>query len=572
MTLDVWLVARLAAELHEAVAGARIQGAAGATDGLRLLCHRRGMSVLLRASLGSDGPLLAIHPAAAANENVAAGWAGGVAPLLRGSSVESVQAVPGDRIVYVDLVSRSAFGVPARHRIAYELEPTKSNILVLRPADDDRWRILAAAKVFAGDDAARSITVGEFYALPPPRRSKLDAGEFAAAIAALDDRSPRALARLLGEHDPACSPPLAREVVDRTSAASTSDSDPAPSMLACWHTLRRDVETAASDLNAPAFAWPRAEGFGVAHVVRLSWPPGTPVRFDSLNAICVTEQATGDRKRQAPAANALRKRLTTMLDRCDAETAALRAAQRRGDEAQAFRRAGDAIYANLAAIPARAEVFVTPEGDRIELDPSLSARANAAGYFRRFKKARSGLPNVARRLGTLEKNRAYWESLLWELERGETAAPDELAALCEEIGAAIGSKAGRAPVRRRRPGAEPPPLPLPGGALAYVGRSPKDNERVTFTVGAPDDLWFHARGIPGAHVILKLPNARAKAGDELILAAAALAAGQSRAADAARVEVDYTQRKHVRKQGGDRVGLVWYTDFKTVLVEPRRLR
>ncbi|MFI5389192.1 MAG: NFACT RNA binding domain-containing protein, partial [Candidatus Eremiobacterales bacterium] len=101
-----------------------------------------------------------------------------------------------------------------------------------------------------------------------------------------------------------------------------------------------------------------------------------------------------------------------------------------------------------------------------------------------------------------------------------------------------------------------------------VGRSPKDNERVTFTVGAPNDLWFHARGVPGAHVILKLPDPRDRPTDEQIVAAAALAAGQSRAAAASKVEVDYTQRKHVRKQGGGRPGLVWYTDFRTVLVEP----
>ena len=94
---------------------------------------------------------------------------------------------------------------------------------------------------------------------------------------------------------------------------------------------------------------------------------------------------------------------------------------------------------------------------------------------------------------------------------------------------------------------------------------------MTFSAGKPDDLWFHARGIPGAHVILKLSNAREQPSAEQVMAAAALAAGQSRAADAAKVEVDYTRRKHVRKQGGGRTGLVWYTDFKTVIVAPRKI-
>jgi predicted ribosome quality control (RQC) complex YloA/Tae2 family protein len=110
---------------------------------------------------------------------------------------------------------------------------------------------------------------------------------------------------------------------------------------------------------------------------------------------------------------------------------------------------------------------------------------------------------------------------------------------------------------------------LPDGALAYVGRSPKDNERVTFTVARPDDYWFHARGIPGAHVVLKLALAGEAPTDEQIEMAAALAAGASRASGAAKVEVDYTQRKHVRRQGKGATGLVWYTDFRTVLVIPK---
>jgi predicted ribosome quality control (RQC) complex YloA/Tae2 family protein len=112
---------------------------------------------------------------------------------------------------------------------------------------------------------------------------------------------------------------------------------------------------------------------------------------------------------------------------------------------------------------------------------------------------------------------------------------------------------------------------LPSGAIAHIGRSPKDNERVTFSVAGPNDLWFHARGIPGAHVVIRAPDGRAAATDDDILAAAALAAGQSRAAAAGKVEVDFTRRKHVRKQGKGRPGLVWYTDFKTVLVTPRKL-
>ncbi|HET9342124.1 MAG TPA: NFACT family protein [Candidatus Eremiobacteraceae bacterium] len=567
MTLDVWLVARLAAELRDALTGARVRSVTAGDGGMRIACYRRGLEAILRATLGPDGPLLALHSdPEPENENVAGGWAGGVAPLLRGCSVESVQAVPDDRIVFLDVVSRSAFGVPARHRVAFELEPNKANILVLRPGDDERWQILAAAKEFEGAHGARSIEVGESYRLPPPRTPKLDTPSFALAIDAESDLQPRVIARLLGEFDVSCTPPLARDVVERATQRDAGR-PLSERLLQIWLPLRERVAAAAADITAPVFAWGSGAVLDVVHLVALSWPPGDMQTLPDLNEACVRSQSSGDRKRMAPAEDALRKRLLTMIERCDKERASLEAAQRRAIEAERLKEAGDAIYTYLADIEPRADALVTPEGLRVELDPALAPKDNAAAYFRRYKKAKSGMPRVAQRLGVLERNRAFWESLLWELDRAASDSPAALAAMCDEIADAIGRNRATAK-RSASKRAASRVVDVPGGAVAHVGRSPKDNERVTFTVGAPNDLWFHARGVPGAHVILKLRDPRDRPSDEQIIAAAALAAGQSRAAAASKVEVDFTQRKHVRKQGGSRPGLVWYTDFRTVLVEP----
>lgn len=585
MTLDLWLVARLAVELREGLLRARVQSVSGDATGLRMSCYRRGGELTLRCTFDPDGPLLSIQAGSGSgNENVAGGWAGGVAPLLRGCTVESVQAVPDDRVIYLDVVSRSAFGVPARHRLAFELEPNKANILVLRPADDQRWHVLAAAKEVEGQGGARDVLVGGQYQAPPPRRSGLDRSSFLRAVDAAEDAEPRSLARLLGDLDPTCTPPLAREVVERAlsrtggSEGGSSDrgGDAGARMLDAWDVLRPEVERAASSSDSPVYAWPTGDAYRLCHVVALSWPPGTPEHVSSLNELCSRQQAAGERRRRAPAAAALRKRLVTMLDRCDNEAASLRSAQRRADEADAFRIAGESIYSYLTQIPDRSEHFTTPTGLRIDLDPTLTAKENAAAYFKRFKKARSGLPRIAQRLAVLEANRAYWEELLWQLEAAQSASIEELTAICEEIADTIG-------VRRRamKPRLAQKPrsdqkragqsIELPGDATAYVGRSPKDNERITFAMGAPGDLWFHARGVPGAHVILKTANSREQPSDEQIAAAAEIAAGRSRAADAGAVDVDYTQRKHVRKQGGGKVGLVWYTDFKTIRVRPRKI-
>ena len=285
--------------------------------------------------------------------------------------------------------------------------------------------------------------------------------------------------------------------------------------------------------------------------------------------MCSNELAFARRRRTAPLASALRKRLGIMLARCADEMTRLRSAQLAAAEADALRIAGDAIYANLSAISSGEARFTSADGTEVALDPRLDPKENAQAYFKRFRKARSGLPRIAARLLALEANRALWEQMQWEVERAEETGDADV---FEEVAEAIElRRSHHAASVRSVSGRQERTVVLPSGAVAHVGRSPKDNERVTFSVAGPNDLWFHARGIPGAHVVIRASDGNAAPTDDDIIVAASLAAGQSRAAASGKVEVDFTRRKHVRKQGKGRPGLVWYTDFKTVLVAPRKL-
>jgi predicted ribosome quality control (RQC) complex YloA/Tae2 family protein len=571
LTLDSWMIARLAAELHARAAGARIQSARGGPNALTLQCYRRGSQFALRAALAAGDPIAAIVDQPE-NENGAGGWAAGVAPLLRGSIIESVQAVPSDRIIYIDVGSRSAFGVPSRHRIVLELEPNKVNALVLRPDNGDGWRILAAAKQIRGRAGARSVLAGETYVGPPPRIATLDSDGFARAIAALLPADDRAVVRLLGQFDIDCTPVLAREVVGRSlDIAESSDSDThAVRLLRHWKLLKDELVSRARDPASPVYAWRSGDRIAACHLVRLTWPPGVPVLYAELNALCVERLEGARSSKGEPLAIALREKLATLLARNASEIARLERDLTRAADADADRRAGDAVYAHLHEIPKRASRFVTPEGVAVALDPEITPAANAAAYFKRYKKARSGLPKIEQRLATLGESRALWEQFLWDLERASATDAREFASTCEEIADAIGHLVKRAAQPKRRAPAKPASVEIAGGAIAFVGRSPKDNERVTFSVGGPDDFWFHARGIPGAHVVLKLGDAREAPTEVQLAQAASLAAGHCAAADAAKVEVDYTRRKFVRKQGKGRVGQVYYTNASTLLVAPRR--
>ena len=341
----------------------------------------------------------------------------------------------------------------------------------------------------------------------------------------------------------------------------------ARSLLTAWPPLRSEVEDALEEGGDVFVARKNGKVFA-CHLIPLRWAldaagatSASQFTAKSVNELCIEMLSQTETQTRGPVPVALRKRLATMLARCEKEMADLESARRRAGDADALRDAGDAIYANLSRIAAGSDRFETPEGRHIILDPLLTPKQNAAAYFRKYKKSRSGLPQIEARLRALRGQREYWEHLQWEIDRLDLAAVERESFL-EEIASAVGSKKQ---IKRRRAAKAPERrVALSGGAVALVGRSPKDNERLTFSVAGPNDYWFHARGVPGAHVIVKTDGADIST--QQIEEAAALAAGHSRASGSASVEVDYTRRKHVRRQSNARPGLVWYTNFESVRV------
>ncbi len=215
-------------------------------------------------------------------------------------------------------------------------------------------------------------------------------------------------------------------------------------------------------------------------------------------------------------------------------------------ERDQLRARGDAIYGGLH-----------------ELAPAerQAAKDEAAAVFARYKKAGSAAAHLSRRRAAVRQSLDEVEELRWELERADRDQVREILELVRPHGTAP------APKSRPRKGA-PMQGVTPGGSRILVGRSPAENAEVTFRIARPNDLWFHARGQPGAHVILQRDDRAAPSEDD-IRTAAELAALHSKGRNSTKVTVDYTQRKHVRKRPNAAPGLVFYTGAASVVVEPR---
>ena len=154
---------------------------------------------------------------------------------------------------------------------------------------------------------------------------------------------------------------------------------------------------------------------------------------------------------------------------------------------------------------------------------------------------------------------AYLESLDASLDTAITKG--DVSEIKEEIIAL-----GLLPKPRKKMAVQSKSVPLKvvlsEDTLLYVGKNNKQNDYVTFKLGRAHDLWFHAKNIPGSHVILKttLPSPR----EEDILRAAQIAAYYSKGRFSSRVSIDCTQRRYVKKPNGAKPGFVIFTNQNTI--------
>jgi len=205
----------------------------------------------------------------------------------------------------------------------------------------------------------------------------------------------------------------------------------------------------------------------------------------------------------------------------------------------------------------------------IPLDETLDPASNVEKYFRKYKKAKRGLAMVAERVEATERELNYLESVLYQIEEAEDG--EALAQIKEEL---IEAKILTLPksLKKQRKGIEGS-LPVhefrsQEGLPIYCGKHNLGNEYLLRHLARGSDLWFHAQGIPGSHVLLKVGNK--KPNFTSILNAAMIAGYYSRGKDAGKIPVDYTEVKNVRKPKGARPGYVTYFHQKTILVIPHK--
>ncbi|HYS81897.1 MAG TPA: NFACT RNA binding domain-containing protein [Anaeromyxobacteraceae bacterium] len=207
---------------------------------------------------------------------------------------------------------------------------------------------------------------------------------------------------------------------------------------------------------------------------------------------------------------------------------------------------------------------------RVALDPALGPRENMERYYRRYRRIAESAARVAARAAEVRGREGELTALLAELERAPQDALPRLEREARRLGAA--PRAAPRPRSKRD-------LPLPpyrlfrsiAGTAVLVGRNAEANDALTVKHARGNDLWLHARGLAGSHVVVKLEKGRAPDG-ETLLDAAHLAAWFSDGRGEPQLEVVSTRAKYVRKVKGSAPGAVNFSQERTTLLRVDRAR
>jgi len=242
----------------------------------------------------------------------------------------------------------------------------------------------------------------------------------------------------------------------------------------------------------------------------------------------------------------------------------LREEEAKVGEAARLRERADLLLAHVGRIQPGAKRVTVRDAEgrtlKLPVDPALPPLENAKRLYddaRRRGRAEARIPELMERAAAEE---ARWAEAVAALEAGDVPAWVEAALTRAEAKAprVAANKGPRLPYRVYQ---------TSGGLEVRVGRTSKDNDGLTFRHAAPEDVWLHARQVPGSHVVLRWTEEGAPPARDLE-EAATLAAFHSKARSSGTVAVDWTRRKHVRKPRGAPPGRVMVSHAKTVFVAP----
>lgn len=205
-------------------------------------------------------------------------------------------------------------------------------------------------------------------------------------------------------------------------------------------------------------------------------------------------------------------------------------------------------------------IYDNMEEIEISLDEKKSPRENIEAYYKKYKKLKTADEIIKAELPKIEEEMKYIKQILETIEI--ITELNELSEIEEEL-ISLGYVRKNKKNKQKLEKSKPYVFETDSGALIYVGKNNLQNENLTLKFANKNDIFFHAQDVPGSHVILRGSNLT----EDDYKIAGFLAGYYSYFKNEGYANVDYTEKKHIRKAKGTGLGMVYYDNYKTLFID-----
>ncbi len=574
MAFDAGMLCAVLSEIRDGAVGGKIEKIAQPLqDEVHFLIKNGGKVRRLVVNAGASAPRITFSSIAKENPPTPPGFCMLLRKHLAGARLQAVEQAGFERVAFLVFSAYDEMGYPTEKRLAVEMMGKYSNLMLLSA----EGKILAAMKtVDFSESVYRQILPGMRYELPPPQEKRDPrCEEWESFLSAYSLYSPDGrVERFITDTYLGTATQVARSIVYRAVGNVDVRLFEAPPE-ALFRALKQQMDILNEKAFVPTLYFDE-EGmpkeyfymdvsyFGEKADVRRC------TSFEELFDLffCERDRLGRIRARACDLVQLVSKTKSRVLRRLEVQREELADAER-GEEAK---HAGDRITANIYRLRKGMDKFDAmdyesdpPKTVKVLLDTRLTPAQNAQKMYRVYAKAKTARRILAERIADGEKELLYLESVAAFLDAAETE--EDLLEIREELETAgyISKKRGMSLKRKTR--LVPIERKTHGGYTLLCGRNNIQNDYLTFHVATKGDLWFHAKNVPGSHVLLLCGGEEPSAED--YTEAAAFAAFHSKASHAGTVAVDYTRVKNLKKPPTAKPGFVIYHTNFTAYVTPK---
>ena len=458
---------------------------------------------------------------------------------LQGAVIESIEQIENDRIVEITVSNKNEIGDHIQATLIIEIMGKHSNILLV---DKSSHKILEVIKhIGFSQNSYRTLLPGATYIAPPSTEALnpfMVKDEKLFEILQTQELTAKNLQNLFQG--------LGRDTATELERQLLNDK------LATFRNFfGQETNPCLTDKSFSC----------------VPFSSKTAENFDSLSQlldIYYKDKAERDRVKQQ--ASELIRRVENELQKNRQKLKKQEKELQATENAEEFRQKGELLTTFLHQVPndqdqVILENYYTNQPITIALDKALTPNQNAQRYFKRYQKLKEAVKYLTDLIEETKATILYLESVETVLNQ---AGLDEIAEIREElIQTGFIRRRQREKIQKRQKPEQY--LASDGKTIIYVGRNNLQNEELTFKMARKEELWFHAKDIPGSHVVI---SGNLNPTDEVKTDAAELAAYFSKGRLSNLVQVDMIEVKKLNKPTGGKPGFVTYTGQKTLRVTP----